>query len=395
MKKVKLKPDREKSLLRRHPWVFSGAILHDIDQVCPGETVRLVTEKGEFLAYGAYSPHSQIRIRAWTFDPNEKVDGNFFKRRINRAVKMRKRLIDSKSTNAFRLINAESDGLPGLIVDKYADFLVCQFLSAGAEFFKQEIVNQLQLFFEPEGIFERSDTEARKKEGLTAVTGLLDGNEPPETITIEQNSIRFLVNIKQGHKTGMYLDQRENRNVIMRYARDAKVLNCFAYTGAFTLAALCGDAAKVTNIESSADAIGMIVKNTEHNGYDVSRLVNVQGDAFEVLRDYRETGEKFDLVILDPPKFIHTAQQIQRGCRGYKDINLLAMKLLNNNGLLITFSCSGHLSPELFQKVVADAALDAGRNASIIDILGQPSDHPVAMNFPEGAYLKGLVCYLD
>jgi len=395
MKKVILKPGREKSLLRRHPWVFSGAILHDIDQAGPGETVRLVTEKGEFLAYGAYSPHSQIRIRTWTFNQDEIVDDIFFRRRIERAMVMRRRLIESNTTTAYRLINAESDGLPGLIVDKYADYIVCQFLSSGAEFFKQPIVNQLRSLIEPAGIFERSDTEARKKEGLAITTGPLYGNEPPETIIVEQSGIRFLVNIRQGHKTGMYLDQRENRNVILKNAKDAKVLNCFAYTGAFTMAALCGGAERVINIESSADIINMIVKNTELNGYDVSRLVNIQGDAFQVLREYRDRGERFDLVVLDPPKFIHSAQQLQRGCRGYKDINMVAMKLLNKNGQLVTFSCSGHLSPELFQKVIADAALDAGRSASIVSVLGQPPDHPVALNFPEGGYLKGLVCYMD
>ncbi|MGH8120356.1 MAG: class I SAM-dependent rRNA methyltransferase [Gammaproteobacteria bacterium] len=394
MKKIILKPGREKSLLRRHPWVFSGAILQDLDRAIPGETVRLVTEDGEFLAFGAYSPHSQIRVRIWTFKPDEKIDDTFFRKRLDRAIMMRSRLIESTTTNAYRLINAESDGLPGLIVDKYAGYIVCQFLSAGVEYFKELIVDQLRLIFKPEAIYERSDTEARKKEGLAVTTGMLYGNEPPETIVVEQDGIRFLVNIRQGHKTGMYLDQRENRNVIKRYAKGAKVLNCFAYTGAFTLSALRGGASSVTNIESSADVLAMIVKNTELNVHDVARLINVQGDAFQVLRDYRESGEKFDLVVLDPPKFIHSAQQIQRGCRGYKDINLLAMKLLNENGLLITFSCSGHLSPELFQKVVAAAALDAGRTASMVSILGQPSDHPVALNFPEGGYLKGLVCYL-
>ena len=307
---------------------------------------------------------------------------------------MRNRIIRD-NISAMRLVNAESDGLPGLIIDKYADFLVCQFLSAGAEYFKQEIIDQIRLLLEPAGIFERSDTNSRKKEGLAENVGLLYGSEPPESITVEQNGIRFFANIRHGHKTGMYLDQSANLKVIQRYTRSADVLNCFAYTGAFALAALCGGAARVTNIESSADAIAMIYRNTDLNGYDVSRFVNVQGDAFQILREYRENGRRFDLIVLDPPKFIHSSQQLQRGCRGYKDINLLAMKLLKESGILITFSCSGHLAPELFQKVIADAALDAGRSASIISVLGQPADHPVALNFPEGRYLKGLVCYLD
>ena len=381
-------------MLRHHPWVFSGAIEHVDDHISRGETVSIFTQAGEPLALGAYSPHSQIRVRIWSFDPHEKIDSNFFKQRMVRAEAMRRRLLEGKTT-ALRLVNAESDGLPGLIIDRYADFIVCQFLSAGAEFFKQEILEQLRLCLSPEGIFERSDTESRKKEGLPENVGLLYGNDPPEYITVEQNGIRLLVNIRHGHKTGMYLDQRENRNVIQRYAKDAEVLNCFAYTGAFTLAALRGGAVSVTNIESSADAIAMISRNTDINGFDASRLINVQGDAFQELRKYRETGNRFDLVILDPPKFVHSAQQLPQGCRGYKDINLLAMKLLKGNGILITFSCSGHLAPELFQKVVADAALDAGRNAKIISVLEQPADHPIALNFPEGRYLKGLVCHLD
>ena len=394
MLKVILKPGREKSLLRRHPWVFSGAIIHDINPKSLGETVKIVAQDGEFMAFGAYSPHSQIRLRIWTFDPDEEVDGNFFRRRVEKALVMRSRLI-ADNISALRLVNAESDGLPGLVIDKYADFLVCQFLSAGTEYFKQEIIDKLCLLLNPAGIFERSDTESRKKEGLATNVGLLYGKEPPDIITVEQNEIKFLVNIRHGHKTGMYLDQRENRNIIQKYAKNADVLNCFAYTGAFALAALCGGAERVTNIESSAEAIDMIIRNTNLNGYDVSKMINVQCDAFQELRKYRETGAKFDLVIIDPPKFVHSAQQIQRGCRGYKDINLLAMKLLNENGILITFSCSGHLSLELFQKVIADAAFDAGRSARIVSVLEQPVDHPVSLNFPEGRYLKGLVCYLD
>ena len=394
MKKVILKSGREKSVLRRHPWVFSGAIDKGDAQIKPGETIGVVSHNGKRLALAAYSPHSQIRARIWTFNPDEKINKDFFRERLEQAMTMRNRCL-AGNPSTLRLVNAESDGLPGLIVDRYDNYLVCQFLSAGVEYFKQEILEQLRLLLDPVGIFERSDTDSRQKEGLSASTGLLYGDEPPEAITIEQEGIKILVDIRQGHKTGMYLDQRENHNIVRQYALRASVLNCFAYTGAFSLAALNGSAAKVTNIESSAHAIEMIQKNTELNGYPVNSMINVQGDVFLILREYRDAGARFDLVILDPPKFIHSAQQLQRGCRGYKDINLLAMKLLNKNGVLITFSCSGHLPPELFQKIVADAALDAGRNARIVKVLGQPVDHPVALNFPEGSYLKGLVCYLD
>jgi len=394
MKKVILKSGREKSILRHHPWVFSGAIDHADAQIQPGETIGVVSQDGERLALAAYSPHSQIRARIWTFNPDEKINKDFFRERMEQAVAMRRRFLEG-NPSALRLVNSESDRLPGLIVDRYADYLVCQFLSAGVEYFKQEILDQLRLLLDPVGIYERSDTEARQKEGLSANTGLLYGSEPPETITIEQNGIKILVDIRQGHKTGMYLDQRENYKVVRQYAAHTNVLNCFAYTGAFSLAALSGGAAKVTNIESSANALDMLLKNTELNGFPADSITNVQGDAFQLLREFRDRGARFDLVILDPPKFIHSAQQLQRGCRGYKDINLLAMKLLNGNGVLITFSCSGHLPPELFQKIIADAALDAGRNARIVRVLGQPADHPVGLNFPEGSYLKGLVCYLD
>lgn len=393
MHKVVLKPGREKSVLHRHPWLFSGALQDVKKGIESGATVNIVTSAGEILAKGAYSPDSQIRVRIWTFDPAEEINTAFFKRRISNAIALRKTFVPEADT-ASRLINAESDGLPGVIVDRYANFLICQFLSAGADRYKQEIVQRLQEMIAPTGIFERSDVEIREKEGLKPHAGLLSGDEPPELIQVTQGGIRFLVDVRKGHKTGMYLDQRDNRNVVRGLAKDKEVLNCFAYTGGFALAALCGGVAKVTNIESSADAINLIVKHSELNGLADNKIENVQGDVFAVLRQYREAGRKFDMVILDPPKFVSSADQLKRGARGYKDINLIAMQLLRENGVLVTFSCSGHLSPELFQKIVADAAVDAGRDARIITSLGQPADHPIALNFPEGRYLKGLVCYL-
>lgn len=394
MKQAILKPGREKSLLRRHPWVFSGAIQQAPARAQAGETIRVVSADGQFLAWGAHSPSSQIRVRIWTFDPREQVDSCFFRIRLERAISLRRQLLGSGMTT-LRLVNAESDGLPGLVVDKYGGFLVCQFLAAGAEFFKREIIDQLTVLLQPEGIYERSEAEARKKEGLEAVAGLLYGAEPPEYLEVEQDGTKCLVDIRRGHKTGMYLDQRENRLVVERYARDREVLNGFAYTGMFALAALRGGARSVTNVESSAEALALIHRNSACNSLDANRLMNVQGDVFQVMRGYRDWGTKFDMVILDPPKFVHAEQQLQSGCRGYKDINLLAIKLLNAGGLLITFSCSGHVGPDLFRKIIADAAVDAGRTARVIAALEQPCDHPVALNFPEGRYLKGLVCHVE
>ncbi len=393
MHTVVLKSGREKTLQRHHPWLFSGALQNTDNHIGIGETVRIVTANGKPMALGAWSPHSQIRVRIWTYDPHEKIDANFFREKIQRAINLR-RLFVSDNDTAYRLVNAESDGLPGVIADRYGDYLVCQFLSAGAEFNKQRIVEQLQELLSPKGIYERSDVEIRQKEGLTPQTGLLAGEELPELIQIRQDDLQFWVDVRRGHKTGMYLDQRENLCIVRQFANDSSVLNCFAYTGGFALAALRGGAMKVTNIESSADALALAGKNAELNGFDQGRIENVQGDTFDILRRYRDSRREFDMVILDPPKFVNSARQLQRGSRGYKDINLLAMKLLKQNGILITFSCSGHLSPELFQKIVADAALDAGREAGIIQYLSQSSDHPVALNFPEGRYLKGLICHV-
>lgn len=394
MHSVRLKPGKEKTLKRRHPWLFSGAMKGPDINIANGATVNVVSSSGKILARGAYSPNSQIRIRVWTFNPAEDIDIKFFRYRIENAINLRNKFIPS-GYSAYRVVNAESDGLPGLIVDRYSDFLVCQFLSAGVEYFREVIISELQRIFSPAGIYERSDVDTRLKEGLKPRAGILAGVEPPELIRIEQASLKFLVDIRKGHKTGMYLDQHANRLVISKFAKNNEILNCFAYTGSFTLAALQGGASRVTNIESSAEAIALLDKQISLNGYIADNIDNNQGDVFEVLRQFRESGKQFDMVILDPPKFVSSEQQIKRGCRGYKDINMLAMQLLRKNGLLITFSCSGHVSSALFQKVVADAALDAQRSATIIEFLGHPVDHPVALNFPEGRYLKGLVCYVS
>ena len=392
MNKVILKAGREKSVARHHPWIFSGAIKTIATNIQPGETVDIFSSDGKWLARGAYSPHSQIQVRIWTFDPVEEIDADFFHKRIQRSVTMRENLFSTKKITAYRIINAESDGLPGLIIDKYGEFLSCQFLSAGVEFWKQEIVAQLRLLVPCLGIYNRSDVAIRSKEGLQPLSGMLWGQEAPALVEIQEAELRFLADMKNGHKTGLYLDQRENRMAVAEFAIEKSVLNCFAYTGGFALWALHGGAQTVVNIESSASYLDLAKKNIELNGFDSDKVANIEGDVFHVLRKFRDEGKQFDVIILDPPKFAESISQVQKASRGYKDINLLAFKLLKPEGILFTFSCSAHITMELFQKIVADAALDAGKNAQIIRFLSQATDHPVTLNFPEGRYLKGLIC---
>ncbi|MCX7017302.1 MAG: class I SAM-dependent methyltransferase [Candidatus Sumerlaeota bacterium] len=389
---ITLKPGREKALARRHPWVFAGAIEKVEGSPRAGETVDLRSAEGAWMARGAWSPQSQIAVRVWSFESEEAIDSAFFRARLERAIARRGLPANPEAPLGRRLVNAESDGLPGLIIDRYGGFLVCQFLSAGAEFWRQEIVALLAELSPAAGVYERSDVDVRAKEGLAPRTGVLRGEEPPERIEIHEGPCRFLVDVKHGHKTGFYLDQRENRSRAADYAAGAETLNGFAYTGAFGVRALCAGAARVVNLESSAPALELARRNAELNGLDSSRVENTEGDAFQVLRRYRDARREFDLVILDPPKFAESRAQLERAARGYKDINLLAFKLLRPGGTLFTFSCSGLMTPELFQKIVADAALDAGREAQIVGRLAQADDHPAALAFPEGAYLKGLIC---
>jgi len=391
MASIVLKPGREKSLLRRHPWVFSGAIETVEGDPRPGETVEILTSRRDFLALGAYSPHSQIRARVWTFQEDQPIGASLFHARIEQAIESRAGRPTGKE-DACRLINAESDSLPGLVVDKYGAFLVCQFLSAGAEYWKDEIILHLQRLLSPAGIYERSDVDVRSKEGLELRAGPLWGESPPDLLQIQEGPCRFFVDIRKGHKTGFYLDQRENRQALADYARGRSVLNCFAYTGGFGIWALRGGADHVTDVESSSSALELASRNAEINGFASDKLDHLQGDVFQVLREFRNFNRCFDLIVLDPPKFVDSKIQMLRGTRGYKDINLLAFKLLKPEGLLFTFSCSGLVTHDLFQKIVADAALDAGREAQILRTLTQGPDHPTSLNFPEGAYLKGLVC---
>lgn len=399
MPTVRLKKGRDKSLINRHPWVFSGAIDAISGQIAPGQTVDILSANGTWLAKGAFSPHSQIAVRIWSFIQDEEISIDFFRNRVLRAILARTLPGTHQNFSACRLIHAESDGLPGITVDKYGNYLVCQFLSAGAEYWKTDLVRILEERFSSiqqnvfcKGIYERSDVAVREKEGLFPRTGVLSGDCPSERVQIEENNLRFQVDILKGHKTGFYLDQRENRAMISEFCKGADVLNCFAYTGAFGLVALAAGAETVTNIESSSELLDQAGNHVTLNGLDSARVENLPEDVFHTLRRFRDSRRKFDVIILDPPKFAESQSQIPKACRGYKDINLLAAKLLNPGGILITFSCSGLMPPELFQKIVADAARDAGRNGQIIRRLYQASDHPTALEFPEGTYLKGLVC---
>lgn len=394
-----LKPGREKSLLRRHPWIFSGAIHHMDEEPAlrqaqgsaSGSTVDLLSFNGEFLARAAFSPHSQIRARVWTFD-DEPVDKEFFRKKIQSAIRSRDTWHLERDTDATRLIYAESDYLPGLIVDRYTDVLIMQSLTAGSEFWKETIADILVEETSVKNIYERSDADVRELEGLPPITGFLRGTIPESRITIHEHDLKFFVNFSEGHKTGFYLDQRTNRLRVRELAKDRDVLDCFSYTGGFSAYALSGGAKSVLSVDSSADALELCKENIALNDLSATRHATLEGDVFQLLRKFRDEARSFDMIILDPPKFAPTAAQTEKAARGYKDINLLAFKLLRPGGVLVTFSCSGGVDAGLFQKIVAGAALDAGVDAQIIEHLSQAADHPVSLHFPEGTYLKGLVC---
>jgi len=392
MNSLILKKGREKALLRKHPWVFSGAVQSVSGEAEPGETVVIRNSQGQFLAWGAYSPQSQIRARVWGWDEAEEVNRVFFKRKLENALQLRKDWIDLEHTTAYRLVHAESDGLPGLIVDRYHDTLVVQVLSAGVERWRDEIVSLLGELVQPDAIYERSDVTVRELEGLPERTGLLLGELPPQPLTIQENGLLFKVELVTGQKTGFYLDQRDNRRFCREIARGKRVLNCFAFTGGFTAAALAGGAESVLSIDSSDDALALARENVALNALPLDKCEWITGDVFQELRTLRDKAEQFDLIILDPPKFAPTAAQAQKAARGYKDINLLGFKLLRPGGVLMTFSCSGGIDAAFFQKIVADAALDAEVDAQIVKRLYQAADHPTYLAFPEGTYLKGLVC---
>ena len=403
--RVYLKPGREASIQRRHPWVFSGGIARVEGQPAPGALVALHSAEGKFLAWGHYSAASQIRVRLLSWDPAEDPDApEFWRTRLKRALEARAPLLADGRTTACRLVNAESDGLPGLIVDRYGDVLVLQALTAGIEARRALLGELLVQALHPQTIYERSDADVRQHEDLPSRVGILYGAEPPETLEILENGRRFRVDVRRGHKTGFYLDQRDNRRLLgeriaalARAGRLLDMLNVFSYTGGFAVYALAygGDAVRsITNVDVSNDALQMGRANLAQNGLNAEQVTDISGDAFQVLRTLRQQDRSFDVIVLDPPKFAFTQKDIQKAARGYKDINLQALHLLRAGGYLFTFSCSGAISADLLQKIVFGAALDAGRDVQLVGWMTQAEDHPVALTFPEGAYLKGLLCYV-
>ncbi len=392
MKAIRLRDGKERSLLRRHPWVFQGSI--DKGKADPGETVRVEAADGKFLAWGAFSPTSMIRVRAWSFDEAERIDGDFFARRIARALALRQRL--PIASDGVRLIHGEADGLPGLIVDRYGDTLSAQFLSAGTERWRDTIVELLIAATGAARLYERSDSGVRGLEGLEPRTGWLHGAANADgsaEVTIQEHAWKLTLDVATGHKTGFYLDQRDNRqrfSEMVRHHGCQRVLNCYSYTGGFSVAALAGGAGHVTSVDSSAPALERAAAHVRLNGFDEDRSRCLNADVNQFLRDCLKDGSNFDAIVLDPPKFAPTAAHAERASRAYKDINRLALKLLPPGGLLLTFSCSGGIGAELFQKIVAGAAMDSGVDGAILQRLEGAPDHPTTLVFPEGEYLKGL-----
>ncbi|KYN88460.1 23S rRNA methyltransferase [Vibrio cidicii] len=390
---IYLAKGREKSVIRRHPWIFSRGIDKVEGNPQLGETVDVLAHDGKWLAKAAYSPESQIRARVWSFEKQD-INKAFFVKRLQDAQLLRQEIIERDGLTGYRLIAAESDGMPGVTIDRYQNFFVCQLLSAGAEHQKQNIVDALVEVFPDCNVYERSDVAVRKKEGLKETTGVLHGELPPKSVVIEENCVKISVDIVGGHKTGFYLDQRDSRQQAMKYVKDKEVLNCFSYTGGFGLYALKGGAKRVINADVSQPALDTAKFNAELNEFDISkkRAVFLNADVFKLLREYRDQGTQFDVVIMDPPKFAESKAQLNGACRGYKDINMLAMQILKPGGTLLTYSCSGLMDQVLFQKIIADAAVDAGRSVKFVERFEQAADHPIDTAYPEGFYLKGFAC---
>ncbi len=390
--RLHLAKGREKSLLRRHPWVFSGAVQRVEGKALSGETIDILDSQGKWLARGAYSPESQIRARVWTFQQDEEINIDFFIRRLQQAQSWRDWVAQRDGLDGYRLIAGESDGLPGITIDRFQNFLVLQLLSAGAEYQRPALLFALQHCYPECSIYDRSDVAVRKKEGLPLAQGPVLGDLPPELLPITEHGMKLLVDIQQGHKTGFYLDQRDSRLAARNYSAGRRVLNCFSYTGAFAVSALMGGCEQVISVDTSQAALDIAKQNVELNKLDLSKAEFVRDDVFQLLRNYRAQGEKFDLIIMDPPKFVENKNQLASACRGYKDINMLALQLLNPGGILLSFSCSGLMPTDLFQKILADAAVDAGRDVQFIEQFRQAADHPVIATYPEGLYLKGFAC---
>lgn len=391
-----LKPGKERALLRRHPWVYSTGVANVKGKPQSGDTIKIVDNKGNFLAWGAYFPESALRARCWSFNEQDVINEEWIRARVFEAIRARDNL--KSRTNAIRLIFGEADFLPGLIVDQYDTQLVTQFQAAGVEKWRPEIGKALTDATGFTQVFDRSDAATRAREGLPERKEVLEGEEPPEKIQIDEDGILYGVDVRMGHKTGFYVDQRDNRRLARQLAetfrkvhgRGMRALNCFCYTGGFSLALAKGGAEEVISIDSSADALEMAKSNAKLNGFNESQMKWVEANVFEQLRKYRDAGEKFDLVILDPPKFASSHHHVEKAARAYKDINLNGLRLLNEGGQLLTFSCSGAIDVDLFQKIVAGAVIDAKTDAWMISRLGAGSDHPLLMTHPEGEYLKGL-----
>jgi 23S rRNA (cytosine1962-C5)-methyltransferase len=389
---VVLKKGREKSALNRHPWVFSGAVDRIEGDPADGDVVDLWDSRARFIARGIINRQSQIVVRLLTWDRDDLIEDEFWRGRLERAIGARDALAAHPLTDAYRLVHSEADGLPGLIVDRYGPWLVVQFLSLAAEANKHTIISHLADLTAPQGIFNRSDEAVREKEGLVRTAGPIWGEPPPDLVEINENGFRFVVDIKMGQKTGFFLDQRENRKIAANYVNGVEVLNAFVYTGAFAVYAAASGATRIINVDTSEDALKLAERNMRRNGFGDREDVYAAADAFELLRTYRDYRWHFGAVVLDPPKFAASKSKVEAALRGYKDINLLGMKLLNPGGYLVTFSCSGAVSPDLFQKVLYEAAVDAKRDVQVVERLGQGADHPVLLTFPESQYLKGYVC---
>lgn len=397
MAQLILMPGKERSAFKQHhPWVFAGSVGRLEGRARPGDTVEVLADNLRPLGRAAYSPKSQIRARFWTFDAEESIDDAFFKRRVASAVERRRALPELRGQQGLRLIHAESDGLPGVIADQYGDTIVVQLTSAGADKWRNAIVAGLVKATGCARVYERSDSDVRGMEGLEPTTGWLYGEAPTTPLSIDENGVRLAVDVVGGHKTGFYLDQRDNRALLGQLAAGKDVLNCFCYTAGFSLQALAGGAASVLSIDSSGPALAQGKANLALNPQLPAERAHWQeADVFQALRDFKKEGRQFDLIVLDPPKFAPSASHAERAAKAYKDINVFGFKLLKPGGLLMTYSCSGGIGLELFQKIVAGAAHDAGREARIVRRLAGAADHPVALNFPEGEYLKGLLVQVD
>jgi len=389
---VILKKGRAKPALQKHPWIFSGAVARVVGEPDDGDLVELRDAGGNLIGHGLLNRHSQIVVRLVNWERDQVPDTAFWRGRLKRALAGRAALAADTSTDAFRLVFAEADGLPGLIVDRYGDYLAVQFLVLGMERLKEEIADLLMELAAPRGIWERSDAPARAKEGLSPTTGLLRGYPPPRRLEVVENGRRFLVDLAAGQKTGFYLDQRANRGRVSTYCAGHTVLDAFCYSGGFAVYAARAGAGPITLLDSSGDALALAAENLHLNGRDSAADTFLTADVFQQLRHFRAAGRRFEVIVLDPPKFAHTQADIPRAARGYKDINLLAMQLLSPGGILATFSCSGLVSADLFQKIVFGASVDAGRDVQVLERLSQGPDHPVLLTFPESEYLKGLIC---